>query len=126
VPFPEQVRNHKFKEASEKFTKTQGLTDDAVQAVLEDREGNIWVGTDGGLDRFRNRNVLWYPLPGGRFSLVAGDHGDVWAGSSGDEPHPVLRVQGRKPARNGPTNVFMAYRDPGGSIWISAKDSLWR
>ena len=126
VPFPERLRDQKFKDASETFTKAHGLTDDTVQAVLEDREGNIWVGTDGGLDRFRYRNLVWSPLPGGSFSLVAGDHGDVWAGSRGDKPHPVLRVQDGKPARNGPLNVFTSYRDPGGSIWVSAKDSLWQ
>src|SRR5258707_4703423 len=66
VPVPEQVRNHKFKEASEKFTKTQGLTDDAVQAVLGDRQGNILVRTHRGPYRSRDRHGFWDSFAGGR------------------------------------------------------------
>jgi ligand-binding sensor domain-containing protein len=45
--------------------ETLGLTDSVAQTVLEDREGNIWVGTDGGLafaiaisDGLRSRKAL--------------------------------------------------------------------
>src|SRR4029434_5593485 len=34
-------------------SQTDGLSGDDVLAILEDREGNIWIATDGGLDRFR-------------------------------------------------------------------------
>jgi signal transduction histidine kinase/ligand-binding sensor domain-containing protein len=122
VPFPEQVRNHQFEAASETFTRAQGMTDDVAQAILEDREGNIWVGTEGGLDRFRYRNLSWSASPGGTFSLVAGDGGDVWAGSR--RGYRFFRVQTGKPALNGPFDVLLTYRDPDGSIWISAHDSL--
>jgi ligand-binding sensor domain-containing protein len=89
-----------------------------VEAILEDREGNIWVGTDGGLDRFRYRNLTWFPLRGGPFCLVTGPDGDVWAGSRG-ESFPVVRVEDGKPAVDGPTEVFTAYRDPDGTTWLS-------
>ena len=79
----------------ETFTERQGLTDNTGETILEDREGNIWVGTDGGLDRFRRRNLVWFPFSEGThsFSLVAGDRGDVWAGSWGDTTLGVLRVR---------------------------------
>jgi len=125
IPFPEQAHNRKSKEISEQFTHAQGLTDDVVETLLEDREGNIWVGTDGGLDRFRYRNLRWYSLPGDSFTLVPGNHGDIWVGSSGDKTVPVLRVQDSKRALKGPTNVMTAYRDPDATIWISARNSLW-
>lgn len=35
-----------------------GLSSDAVTTFYEDREGNIWVGTNNGLDRFRPANVV--------------------------------------------------------------------
>jgi signal transduction histidine kinase/ligand-binding sensor domain-containing protein len=38
----------------EKFTMKEGLSGNQVNCVMEDREGDIWVGTDLGLDRFRN------------------------------------------------------------------------
>ena len=126
VPFPGRVRDSGFKDAAETFTKALGLTDDTVQTILEDREGNIWVGTDGGLDRFRYRNLSWSPLRGGAFSLVAGDGSDVWAGSKGDEPHPLFRVQDAKPSGTEPYRVFTAYRDPNGPVWVGALDALLR
>lgn len=93
--------------------------------VLEDREGNIWVGTEGGLERFRYRNLTWRPLPVGShsFSLVAGDHGDVWAGT-GDGS--VLRVQDNKLIKDGPQDTLVAYRDSENTIWFSTPDTFWK
>ena len=34
------------------WSKQQGLPDDAVTAVLQTRDGYLWVGTSGGLARF--------------------------------------------------------------------------
>src|SRR3954466_6195138 len=34
------------------WTKQQGLPDDSVTAVLQTRDGYLWVGTSGGLARF--------------------------------------------------------------------------
>jgi signal transduction histidine kinase/ligand-binding sensor domain-containing protein len=122
IPFPERVHDPRFRESGETFTETDGLSNASVEAVLEDREGNIWVGTDGGLDRFRHRNVTWFSLRGAAFSLVAGSAGDVWVGSRGD--FPVVQVQDRKLAVGGPTDVHVIYRDPDGSRWYSATNSL--
>jgi signal transduction histidine kinase len=41
----------------ELFTDRQGLTGKLALSVFEDREGNIWVGTASGLDRFSASNV---------------------------------------------------------------------
>ncbi|MBV8238835.1 MAG: hypothetical protein JO221_08700, partial [Sphingomonas sp.] len=42
----------------ERFTLKDGLTSDIASPLLEDREGNIWVGTNLGLDRFREANAV--------------------------------------------------------------------
>jgi ligand-binding sensor domain-containing protein len=36
------------------FARSDGLSGDFIQALFEDREGNIWVATSDGLDRFRD------------------------------------------------------------------------
>jgi signal transduction histidine kinase len=41
----------------ERFTVPQGLTADLAESVFEDREGDVWVGTVRGLDRFRPADV---------------------------------------------------------------------
>ena len=130
VPFPNRLSTRVSQASKEvqRFTEEQGLTENAAQAILEDREGNVWIGTGGGLDRFRFRNVLWFPFPSGttHFTLVAGNNGEVWAGSNGGTPWPIARVTDAAPVKGAPTHVYMAYRDPEGAIWISARDKLLR
>ncbi|MBB5057434.1 signal transduction histidine kinase/ligand-binding sensor domain-containing protein [Granulicella aggregans] len=61
------------------------LTSQQVHALLEDREGNIWVGTERGLDRFRETPFVHF-LDAGLHSfpsLVAADDGSVWIDSLG-------------------------------------------
>jgi signal transduction histidine kinase/streptogramin lyase len=67
------------------------LTAPQTHALLQDREGNIWVGTDRGLDQyqktpfvhFRSTQLRYFP------SLVAGDDGSVWINSHGS---PLMKV----------------------------------
>ena len=46
---------------ADSFTSRDGLTSDQTHAVFEDREGNIWVGTELGLDMFRPATVVVEP-----------------------------------------------------------------
>jgi signal transduction histidine kinase/ligand-binding sensor domain-containing protein len=118
----------------EKYSGKDGLSDGAVFCLLEDREGNIWVGTAAGLDRFRNRNLWWMELQSGGFgaTLVQADHGDVWAFL---EHPPGIRLRDRKPLAGLPDWVVRGKREPDGTIWmwggmgrlrIAERESLWR
>ena len=64
-PAPELLRGRikKFGTAVESFAAKDGLIDDYIRAILQDREGNIWVGTSNGLDRFRKTNLTPVVLP---------------------------------------------------------------
>ena len=71
----------------QKFTRQDGLTSNAVEDVLEDHEGNIWIATSEGLDRFRRKNVFEGPFPTKTtyFNpfLVTDRKGIIWEGSDG-------------------------------------------
>ncbi len=71
---------------AERFERSDGLTGNDVTAIYEDREGTIWVTTNGGLDRFRD-----YAIPGiaatpgsstgTAGSVLAATDGSVWIGT---------------------------------------------
>ena len=44
--------------ARERFGAERGLTSNLANPILEDREGNVWVGTNLGLDQFRETRVV--------------------------------------------------------------------
>jgi ligand-binding sensor domain-containing protein len=68
------------------FSRADGLSGDDIQALLEDREGNMWVATDGGLDRFRTFAATIYSAPQGitglKGSLLADRNGSMWFSTS--------------------------------------------
>lgn len=106
---------------AESFTSRDGLSSDVTSQVLEDREGNIWIGTEGGLDRFRPASliaepVLASPAAFGDKLLDASD-GSVYIGqartiyrvSPGGAPQPILRDVVE------PESLCEA---PDGAIWV--------
>ena len=42
----------------DRFRRADGLTSDRSIPILADREGNIWVGTNAGLNRFRDAAII--------------------------------------------------------------------
>jgi signal transduction histidine kinase/ligand-binding sensor domain-containing protein len=69
----------------ESFTKRDGLTSDLIESMWRDRrDGSIWVGTDHGLDHFREPSFLpALPKPGiASFGIQAQKDGRVWIGSN--------------------------------------------
>ncbi|UYC18178.1 histidine kinase [Xanthomonas campestris pv. phormiicola] len=45
----------------EHFRRGDGLASDFAAPVLEDKEGNVWIGSTLGLNRYRQRNVMALP-----------------------------------------------------------------
>jgi len=69
------------------FSEADGLSGNLVTSLFEDREGDVWVASLGGLDRFRNYAVATYAqheglgtVPGWG-SVVAGRDGAIWMGT---------------------------------------------
>jgi PAS domain S-box-containing protein len=69
------------------FTRSDGMSGDAVTSFLEDREGNIWAATIDGLDRFREPAIPTISVEQGLSSrglssILAARDGGVWLGTS--------------------------------------------
>ena len=111
--------------ATEEFGEGQGLTSDLAVPLIEDREGNIWVGTNMGLNRFRETNFVSEPrVPLSRkgYSIARGEGSTVWITSD----TALYRSEGGRveQAATSPTPFHVAYRAPDGEIWLGRHDDL--
>ena len=118
APTPERLSGQlgEFSKAVESFTTKDGLTDESASAIIQDREGNIWVGTNSGLDQFRVGNIqpVALPINGGQTTFVAGDDGDLWVNTIGS----MIRLHGsRTSTTKSALTTRSAYRNPRGSLW---------
>lgn len=108
------------------FTQREGLSSDFVWKLMEDGEGNLWVGTATGLDRFRPRILMPAAFPAGALNvaLVPGLDGSLWAGPVNG---PALRWQAGRIARLAmPGPVDSAMRDHEGTVWMAGPRGVWR
>lgn len=65
------------------FTKSDGLSGDISCSIFEDREGNVWFATPGGLDRFRELPISSISSKQGlssdsALSVIAATDGSIW------------------------------------------------
>ena len=65
--------------------ESDGLTGNAVERFFEDREGNVWVSTTAGLDRFREYAIPTISVKQGLSSpfvvcVLAAKDDSVWLG----------------------------------------------
>ena len=102
------------------FDRANGLPQNWVLSLAEDREQNLWVGTGGGLALLRERKVAMYNPPDdwqGRpvLSITRAADGAVWAATEGAG---IYRFDGRDWSHfgtsNGLANLF---------VWAVLEDS---
>jgi ligand-binding sensor domain-containing protein len=67
----------------DRFESKDGLSSDGVHVVFKDREGNIWFGTNRGVDRFRENKATPFATkeglaPNPQLALTSTGDGNVW------------------------------------------------
>jgi signal transduction histidine kinase/ligand-binding sensor domain-containing protein len=112
------------------FLVTDGLTGPASSGSysgLEDREGNVWIGTAGGLDRFRESRLTRVDLAvdSDGFALAAGDGGAMLVGADSKNGAFKVTEGSTVAAVPGPRDITCAYRDPGGIVWLGGRERIW-
>jgi signal transduction histidine kinase len=111
------------------FLPTDGMTGLAGSGIasLEDREGNVWIGTSGGLDRFRESRLIRVGLAANAsgFALAAGDDGAVVVGEHSKNGAFKVTKGSTVEAMPGPRDITCAYRDPDGIIWLGGPKNIW-
>ena len=122
---------HAHQGRTDLFTKSDGLSGDVILSMLEDREGNVWVASTGGLDRFRELPVATVSVKQGLSSdatqsVLAATDGSIWVGA-----HEGLTRWKNGQAKifskaNGlPDNAIQAlYQDYRERVWASTAGGL--
>jgi diguanylate cyclase (GGDEF)-like protein len=112
-------------DAIERFNRERGLASDEVRALCTGRDGTLWIGSRGGLDRYKSGQITHYPPPTGAWEAIQAikedRDGNIWVGTRGQG---LARLIGRQwsafRTKDGLSGdiVFALYEDREGSIWI--------
>jgi signal transduction histidine kinase/ligand-binding sensor domain-containing protein len=114
---------------------SSGLSDNSVGSLLVDREGNLWVGTGGGLNRLRRSTLSVFGQSEGLgYGPVQGlaevTPGVIWAGKPSDglyqwEGRDFNRLTASGFTRRRPEDItLLVTRD--GNCWAGGGRGLWR
>ncbi len=115
---------------AESFTTKQGLSSDGIWKVLVDRESNIWVGSNGGLDQLRRTPLTVLTLPHAQESQIgvaSGNSGSLWIGSR-TMPLTHVTADGKFTEFPHIRLLTLVRRDRRGTIWAGSRGEarLWR
>jgi signal transduction histidine kinase/ligand-binding sensor domain-containing protein len=108
-----------FGPEAEQFTEKDGLLSNVIWDLLEDREGNIWVASDRGLDRFREGNLVPYTTRGGLRprGVFANRDSSVWISAFATKEITRIGPHGRDDVHEPPCWCYRMAQDSLGDVW---------
>lgn len=113
----------------QRTTAENGLSGSEAEPLFEDREGNMWVGTNNGLDQFKPPRLRALPLPayvhGGGGPLVGGKGSSAWVDRS-FVADPTAKPKPVGPPWRQTDETTTMFRAPDGTVWIGGNGGqLW-
>jgi signal transduction histidine kinase/ligand-binding sensor domain-containing protein/DNA-binding response OmpR family regulator len=107
------------------YTKQEGLANNGVWCLAEDKEGSVWIGTYDGLSRFQNEKFTTYTikdgLPGQAIRMLhVGRDGVLWIGTNSGLTRfqdGMLKTYTRKDGLSSDSPRAI-YADQQGVLWI--------
>jgi len=114
------------------FTTRDGLANNSVMPIYEDKAGIIWLGTAGGVSRYDGKSFRNFTTADGLsnndvHAIVEDKTGKIWFGSRGDISIYDGKTFTTLTDKDGKTfrNVWAIIKDKKDNIWFGA-DGLWR
>jgi signal transduction histidine kinase/ligand-binding sensor domain-containing protein len=124
------------------FTVEDGLSSNVVNAILQTRDGFLWIGTDAGLNRFDGRQFTPFYFRGPKStpqgivrSLAEGPDGDLWIGTNAGLfriPRRALDQFDRSlsilyhPGTGISDEVNRLHVSRDGTLWVATSGGLYR
>jgi ligand-binding sensor domain-containing protein len=115
------------------FTTKQGLANDVVSTIYEDKTGTIWLGAAGAVSRYDGKSFQNFTIKG-EFpnndvtSIIEDKRGKFWFGTRGYayvyDGKTFTKVTNNKGKAF--ENVWSIIEDKKGTIWLGGGDGLWR
>ena len=122
---------HITEEGTTIYSTANGLASNLTRSVLEARDGNLWIGYDGGLMRKSGETFTDYPQGAGPSKMVSVIHEDrnglLWIGTY-DGLYRFIdgSFAGKNRADDTPYEYHAICEDREGSIWVGGDDGLRR
>ena len=130
------------------LTTDNGLLNNEITCIYEDKAGNIWLGAGGGASRYDGKTFRNYIIKGDSMmedrtgktlpnsprqpyevkSIIEDKTGKFWLSTGGNtfvydgENFTVVARDGKRPFKN----VLTIIEDKKGNIWLGGDDGLWR
>ena len=107
------------------MSKKDGLSGDGVFVILRDKDGNLWTGTDLGLDRFTPSRLVPYLQPGWNGSVICSRGGPVWIAATRNNGPLISVDNGIEKNIPGSDDTHFLNCGRGGNVWVVDHRGLW-
>ncbi len=108
-------------EKIERYTIINGLSNNSITSIFQDKRGFLWIGTEWGLNRFDGRTYKQYLTTGidglpnlSIYNITEDKDGLLWIGTGGG-------ICSFNPL----TEKFITYSDIGGKVFVDKQNSIW-
>ncbi|MRW84942.1 hypothetical protein GJ698_12715 [Pseudoduganella sp. FT26W] len=115
------------------FAGLNNLSGKQVYNTLDDREGNLWLTTENGVDRIRESRLTAVPLPTRMFramSVQPDPDGTVWISNHKTDGDYDVATFGLRPdgsrIETPLSNMTASMLAPDGSLWFGNGQMLWQ
>jgi signal transduction histidine kinase len=117
---------------TETYTEAQGLAQNSVYAINQNRDGSVWAGTlSGGVSQFKNGKFTNYTTAHGLASntvdaIVEATDGTMWfatpngVSTLSNDRWQTFRVENGLPSNR----VNCLFEDPDGLLWVGTDDGV--
>ena len=115
------------------ITKKNGLPNNSVSALYQDRAGNVWIGSNGGgLIKYGNRAFTYFDeVKGlnnnGIFSIVEDKENNIWVSTNDEGVYRFKDNQSTQYDKNNglkSNTVRSSVKDKNGDLWFGSSNGL--